>query len=203
MLHRMFFILLVMALPALAQDKPAIAPAAAPAQAEGTPPKKAAALPARAEDTLTDDPAALVTARKAYDAKVKAVVDPLKADYLKKLESMKKDFGAKGDVASALAIQREIDSLTQASTATIVGKWSWSYDQTIEIKGDGTGKDNRGDAAKWACVDKKTRRYKIEWAHGFIDWCLMSADGSSLTVASHNQKNNSIYRFNAQRLPEP
>jgi hypothetical protein len=198
MLHRMFFILLVTALPAFAQDKPPEKPGAPGKQAD-----KPAAAPARAEDTLTDDPAVLVTARKAYDAKVKAVVDPLKADYLKKLEGMKKDFGAKGDVASALAVQREIDSLTQASTATIVGKWSWSYDQTIEVKADGTAKDNRGDPAKWVCMDKKTRRYKIEWSHGFIDWCLMSADGSTITVASRNLKNNTIYRFTATRLPEP
>lgn len=198
MAHRFFLILLVIALPALAQDKPPEKGAvAAGKQAE-----KSAASP-RAEDMPADDPAALVTARKAYDAKVKAVVDPLKADYLKKLEGMKKDFGAKGDVASALAVQREIDSLTQASAPTIVGKWSWSMDQTVEFKADGTAKNNRGDPAKWVCVDKKTRRYKIEWSLGYIDWCLMSADGSTLTVASHNLKNNTIYRFNAQRLPEP
>jgi hypothetical protein len=198
MVHKIFLILLVTALPALAQDKSLEKPVAAP----GKQADKPAVLP-RAEDTLTEDPAVLVTARKAYEAKVKAVVDPLKADYLKKLEGMKKDFGAKGDVASALAVQREIDSLNQAATATIVGKWSWSMDQTVEFKADGTAKNNRGDPAKWACVDKKTRRYKIEWSLGFIDWCLMPADGSTLAVASRNLKNNTIYRFTAQRLPEP
>jgi hypothetical protein len=198
MVLRMFFILLVLASPALAQDKPPEKPAAAP----GKQPEKPAALP-RAEDTPAADPAALVTARKAYEAKVKAVLDPLKADYLKKLEGMKKDFGAKGDVASALAVQREIDSLTEAGTATIVGKWDGFPGAGIaEFKADGTAKDNSGNiTGKWACLDKKTRRYQTIWSNGWVDWYLMSADGSTLTVAGH--KNNQVLRYTVQKLPDP
>jgi len=39
-------------------------------------------VPALAEDTPTKEPAALVHARAAYEAKVKAAVDPIKAAYL-------------------------------------------------------------------------------------------------------------------------
>jgi hypothetical protein len=202
MVHRLFLILLVTALPALAQDKPAKEPAAAPGHAAGKPTEKPAAMP-RAEDTPAADPAALVTARKAYEAKVKAVVDPLKADYLKKLESMKKDFGAKGDVAAALAVQREIDNLSEAGTATIVGKWDGFPGAGIaEFKADGTAKDISGNiTGKWACLDKKTRRYQTTWSNGWVDWYLMSADGTTLTVAGH--KNNQVLRYTVQKLPDP
>jgi hypothetical protein len=180
MVYRFLLILPLIALPIFAQDKPAEKPAVDGNQS-------------------TDEPAVFVKARDAYEAKVKAVVDPLKADYLKKLEAMKKEFGAKGDVASALAVEREIKSLT--TTVTLVGKWDYFNGNTIEILKDGTGKSRDGGfTAKWGCLDKKARKYQIVWSNGFIDLILMSPDGTTLTVVAY-KGNKEVTKFIALRLP--
>jgi hypothetical protein len=56
------------------------------------------------------EPADLVKARNAYKAEVEAAMAPITAAYLKQLEEMKKAYGAKGDLTSALALQKEIDT---------------------------------------------------------------------------------------------
>jgi hypothetical protein len=186
MVYRLMLILLVMALPVIAQDKPPEKPAEAPAVSEKKP---------------AEEPAALVKARDAYEAKVKAVVDPIKADYLKKLEGMKKDFGAKGDVASALAVEREIKSLT--ATVSLIGKWDYFNGNTVEILADGTSKSRDGGfPGKWGCLDKKARKYQVIWSIGFIDLILLSPDGTTLTVVSY-KGNAEVNKFIAHRMPEP
>jgi hypothetical protein len=183
MLRRMFFILLLMALPALAQDKP---------------PEKPAVAPAVVGDKPTEEPSALVTARKAFEAKDKESVDPLKADYLMKLDGMKKDFGAKGDVTSALAIQREIKSL-QAGALTIVGKWKWLDDNIVEYREDGTANDRVGYTAKWLCLDKRTHKYQVIWSQGYDVLMLLSPDGSTLSIASY-KRGGGVGYFSAHAL---
>jgi hypothetical protein len=69
------------------------------------------ALPILAEEPIAQEPPALVKARKDYEAKIKAVVAPLKADYLRQLDKMKKTLGGKGDVAGAQAVQKEIEAV--------------------------------------------------------------------------------------------
>ena len=58
-----------------------------------------------------DGPAELRTARATYLHQTKTATDPIKLQYSRTLESLKKAVGARGDVQGAVAIQREIDSL--------------------------------------------------------------------------------------------
>jgi hypothetical protein len=155
-----------------------------------------------AQDKPSKEPAALALARENYEAKIKAAVDPIKAAFLKHLETMKKAYGAKGDLESAQAVQNEIDSLTTTKpkpAVTIVGKWSWNKSTTAEFREDGTAKCSDGNTGKWKCLDKKTHKYQTVWADGNFDRMQMSADGQSSTVKNNNTNNT----FDAQRLPEP
>jgi hypothetical protein len=183
MAYRFFLILLAAVSPAFAQDKP---------------PEKPADAPAAVKDKPTESPDALAAARKDYEAKVKEVADPIKADYLKKLDGMKKDFGAKGDTASALAVEREIKNLS--TVITIVGRWKWLDDNIVEFQDDGTAKDRAGHTAKWLCLDKQSRKYQVTWSQGFNDLILLSPDKSTISVASYNN-NGGVGYFAAYRLP--
>jgi hypothetical protein len=200
MVRKIFFlILIVLTLPALAQDKPAKEPVAKPAQAEGKSPDKLGALPAVTGEKAAEDPAALVKARKSYETKVKAVVDPLKTEYLKNLEGLKKDFGAKGDVEAAQTMEREMKS--QTSILTVIGKWYWLSKETVEFCEDGTAKSSFGITGKWICTDRKANRYQAVWSNGFTDGVTMSPDGFYLYIVG--RKGNTRLTHTALRLPEP
>lgn len=85
------------------------------------------ALPILAQEPVPQEPPALVKARKDYEAKIKAVVAPITADYLRQLDKMMKTLGGKGDLAGAQAVKREIEAV-QASpvvsdTKQAPGKW--------------------------------------------------------------------------------
>jgi hypothetical protein len=140
-----------------------------------------------------------VKVRKSYETKVKAAVDPLKTDYLKNLEGMKKDFGAKGDVTAAQTVDREIKS--QTSTLTVVGKWYWFTKDTVEFSADGTAKSAFGITGKWICTDKKAYRYQAVWSNGFTDGIMLSPDGFYLYHIG--RKGNTSSPHTALRLPEP
>ena len=154
-----------------------------------------------AADKPAKEPAALVQARKVYEAKIKAVVDPIKDAYVKQLEKMKRAYGAKGDLTSALAVQREIDSLTTAvkiTKITIVGVWAWPGGSPVTFQEDGTAKASNGGTAKWTCLDKKTLKYQVSWSSGVVDWLLMSPDGTTLVI-----KNSRGETYTTQKLREP
>jgi hypothetical protein len=199
MLYRSIFLLLAMVLPVLGQDKPAKEPAAKPAPAEAKSPDKLGVLPAVTGEKLPEDPPALAKERKAYETRVKAVVDPLKSEYIRNLESMKKDFGAKGDVAAAQTIEREIKS--QTTPLSIIGKWYWFDKQTVEFYADGSAKGSGGFTGKWICPDKKLRRYQVVWSNKITDGILMSPDGFYLYCVGTNV--NMRVTHTALRLPEP
>lgn len=153
---------------------------------------------ALAQDKAAKEPAALVKERAAYEAKIKAVIDPITAKYLKKLSEMKKEFGGKGDLASAQAVQKEIERLTNAKNAvTIVGKWAWGGGTTVEFQKDGNVKQSSGPTGKWTCWDQKTRRYQASWTNGYTDWLLLSSDGMSL-----DGKNNQGDAYSHQKIEE-
>lgn len=66
----------------------------------------------RAEDAPeTKEPKELLQARITYQNSMKAVGDPIKRKYIVQLEDMKKRYGAKGDIESATAIDKEIKGL--------------------------------------------------------------------------------------------
>ena len=64
------------------------------------------------------EPSDLTGARKAYQAKVRTVLDPITTDYRNQLEGLKKSYGARGQLTEALAIQKEIDSLKETTTTS-------------------------------------------------------------------------------------
>jgi hypothetical protein len=72
-------------------------------------------IPGLAQEKADKEPAALAEARRVYEAKLKAVVEPLTTAYVKKLDQMKRQYGSKGDLASANAVQGEIAGLTGAN----------------------------------------------------------------------------------------
>jgi len=157
-----------------------------------------------AEDKPAKEPTDLVKLRKAYDAKVKAAVDPITAAYLTKLDEMKKAYGAKGDLESAQAVQKEIEAMTsekaksqikRKSAVTIVGKWVWPSGETVEFQKDGTCKNGGGFTGKWNCLDNKARKYQASWTTGSVDSMVMSSDGA--TIVCTNRGNI----FTAKRLP--
>ena len=168
------------------------------------------------EDKLTEEPAGLVQARKAYEARIKAVVDPIKAGYLKRLNGMKRIFAAKGDSASADAVQQEIDSLAgnaapvaltvpagpaaltaPAAPSPIVGNWARPPGDLIIFRGDGTVSSGVL-TGKWTCLDKNARTYQISWSGGKGDWLWMSADGA--TVIGKNMEG---FSWTGKRMPGP
>ncbi len=163
---------------------------------------------ALAEDKPAKEPADLVKIRKAYEAKVKAVVEPITAKYLEKLDEMKKAFGAKGDLESAQAVQKEIESMTPEKAAgkttakrtpaiTIVGKWTY-FDHIKEFRKDGTAGDSNGEwNQKWVCTDKKARMYQLIFLGGGLEEMQMSADGTTMTCT--NKRNGGTWT--SRRVP--
>jgi len=163
------------------------------------------AVSARAQESPGKEPAALVKLRKAYEAKVKAAVDPITAAYLKKLDEMKKSYGAEGDLESAQAVQKEIESLTTnkpKSAVTIAGTWSWG-NAIVKFQDDGSGTydaDGRGQgltSGRWKCLDKKKRTYQVSWSTGSVDLMLLSPEGD--TMICRNTKSDKSYT--SRRVP--
>jgi hypothetical protein len=116
----------------------------------------------------TEPPKALVKAREAYQKELKRVTDPVSRDYLRTLESLKKDFGTKGDTANMVAVQKEIDAVkedmengtgTEAEAEKfIIGQWRWqdgAYTSTILFASNHTLQVSNGDSGTWRVKDSK------------------------------------------------
>jgi hypothetical protein len=140
---------------------------------------------------VADEPSALVQARKTHDAKLQKATETISEEYLKKLAELKQGFMAKGDLESALAVQKEIDKINFPNS--IVGVWQWPSSK-VEFKKDGTCKIANA-SGKWKCLDKKTKKYQIVWSTGFIDTVTLALDGKSLAG-----KNNRGDSFTVQRI---
>jgi hypothetical protein len=141
-------------------------------------------LPVFAEDKPANEPGDLVKLREAYEAKVKTAVEPITAAYLKRLEGMKRTYGANGDLVSAQAVQNEINSLAtdapkRKNAVAIVGKWIGSNHINYEFYANNTSKCSNGVVGKWQCLDKKKRMYRVTWADGGFDRIVISADGDA------------------------
>jgi hypothetical protein len=143
--------------------------------------------------SLTKEPAALAKARKTYEAKIKAAVDPITAEYVKQLEKMKRKLGADGDVAGAQAVQREIDSLK--GTAPIIGEWSWPNGDTVTVSSDGSFRSSSGLKGSWKSVSKKEHRYQLIWSTGVVDAIALSANGDEISG-----RNNQGVAFSSRRV---
>ena len=70
------------------------------------------------------EPAALTKAREKYQRDIV----PITKAYLEKLEALKKEFGAKGDVPAVNAVQEEIEEIKPPppdKKTTLEGAWYW------------------------------------------------------------------------------
>jgi hypothetical protein len=94
------------------------------------------------------EPKELMQARTAYQNQAKAVLDPVKQRYLVTLDSLKRQFGAKGDAEGAMAVQKEIETVKadkkpdRIDKYDITGQWVykdpawWSRKVVIIKKGN-------------------------------------------------------------------
>ncbi len=136
------------------------------------------------ESVRGGEPTALVQAREAYKAKVKAAIEPITADYSNQLDKLLKSCCAMADLRSALAVQNEIASHSvKAGTNTIVGKWTW-YGRENEFVENGIVMYN-GDGRQ------KARKYRIvgvreDGQTGLVDLLTVSPDGSTLAGRNSN-----------------
>jgi hypothetical protein len=148
-----------------------------------------------ADGSQTKEPADLVRAKEIFEAKIKAVTNPITAAYIVKLEAMKKVYGAKGDLESALAVQKEIDRLATASAEmALVGKWAWRGEKVVEFFGDGLLKSSDGFTGTWKCLDAKARTYQASWNSGSVDTMALSSDGLELAIGNSKSGKGSARR---------
>jgi hypothetical protein len=82
-----------------------------------------------------------------------------------------------------------------AQAQDLVGHWDWGAGGgVVEIAGDGTGHDSRGNTMHWTLQDAEARAYELVWSHGYTDTAILSPDGSSIDLV-----NNAGTRFTATR----
>jgi hypothetical protein len=81
------------------------------------------------------------------------------------------------------------------ATGALAGNWDWGPGSgSVDILGDGTGRDTLGNSLTWTLLDAETRTYKLKWSHGFVDIAVVTADGAGLSITS-----NTGSRFSAVR----
>lgn len=115
---------------------------------------------------IGDNTNEFTTLQKSYEASVKQAIAPLTKAYLQKLDTLKKKYGANGDLKSAQTVQDEIDRLASKDVSVvdtspkakwmsaIVGKWKRSG-CVVEIKADGTFIDiTRNIRGTWGLTEK-------------------------------------------------
>jgi len=79
---------------------------------------------AAAADRTEEEPADLTQARASYQRDVEFATRPLRDRYLQTLERIKKSLTFKGDLAGALKVQDEMESLgSGAGLARLAGDW--------------------------------------------------------------------------------
>lgn len=83
------------------------------------------------------DPPELTSVRVAYLKQIESATAPIRDKYLAYLESLKKELGAKGDLEGALAVQRELDSISSSSKAA-------EGDRIVVWNQNNGGKGDRG-----------------------------------------------------------
>ncbi len=107
------------------------------------------------DEAENKEPAALTQARKAYQAQVNSVLDPIKKKYLAQLEDLKKQLGGKGDLEGAGAVQREMEKLSINRKTNEIGK-EW----TVVFSSNNPEKWNKEKVKKDAPEDMRYLRIK-------------------------------------------
>jgi hypothetical protein len=101
------------------------------------------------EAKVVEPPKALVKAQKDYEKECARALQPINQNYLKVLESLKRDLGIRGDTAGMVAVQAAIDEVKEyleGSSADetekmAVGTWAishGSYHDSHVVRDDGT-----------------------------------------------------------------
>lgn len=168
-----------------------------------------ALLPIHAE-TVPQDTVELKGLREQYHADLIAATKPIQDRYLARLQMLLRSYTQRGDLAAALAVQRELDALKGAQSeadtptrhATQVampgGTWTWvSTDPgdatTIEFDGNGTGSHGARSNTKW----KVTGDGEITIIHPTKGTAVihLDADMKAFTGTGYNGKPVSGKRF--------
>ena len=102
-----------------------------------------------AEETKV--PAELATVQNEYRAQLEAATAPIKAKYVAKLETLKKQLGSQGKLDIAMAVQKELDSLKEkepeeasAELQDYSGAWAYGdprggqWKSTVVLRKQGT-----------------------------------------------------------------
>ena len=87
------------------------------------------------------EPPQLLAARIRYEQQLKTVSDPIKKQYASYLEALMKTLGAKGELAGALAVQKEIESLGLPMGSAVGGL---SRNSLVIWNCNNAGKGDRG-----------------------------------------------------------
>ena len=147
-------------------------------------------------------PAELNQYQQDYKAQIESATAQIKAKYLVRLDDLKKKYGAKGELESALMVQKEIDSLKKEkidvveldepgnAKAKAVGKWQWPGGNIVELKAGGAATFNK-TAGNW-----KYKKGKIicSWPSGDVDTLTIAEDGMTASAI------NGVTEFNVKKL---
>lgn len=134
-----------------------------------------------------------------YAADVQVALKPIKDRYEKQLQALTKSLTTKDDLAGALAVKNEIESLsidnsTAAATA-VAGYWRFGNGAAMQIKDDGAVANPKSPkAGRWNWTDTAKREFIIRWEN-HSDTLTLSDDGEKLTGISSTNVSLQVERI--------
>jgi hypothetical protein len=150
---------------------------------------------AAAAQTQPAVPREMEALKARYEVDSQAALKPVKTRYEQQLQALMRSLTTKGDLAGALAVKNEIDSLKLAVSRNPVGYWRFGNGAAIEIKDDGsvaTSKDET--AARWSWSNSAKGELRIRWSDHTDDLTL-SEDGEKFTGKSSTNSPLSVVRI--------
>jgi hypothetical protein len=156
-----------------------------------------------AQETKVEKPKALVKAQEAYEKEAARVLEPVNLNYLKTLESIKRDLGVRGDTAGMVAVQAAIDEvkeyLKNEPGDPFIGDWQRVGNPGgLTVNADGTfTKAPDGSSGRW---EKKGSKYICHWQVGGSgdNTFTITRDGTMLTLRDDKDKN---FKFTRREQP--
>jgi hypothetical protein len=91
--------------------------------------------------SVAAEPPQLTSVRASYLKQIEAATAPITAKYVEYLENLKRDFGAKGDLEGALAVQNELDAVARSEKTATKPTGS---DRIVIWNQNNNGKGDRG-----------------------------------------------------------
>src|SRR4051812_7793942 len=119
--------------------------------------------------SLADDashlPDAAMGLKRAYKQSIEAASKPIRERYLADLRKLQEQATRAGKLEDAIAIKKEVDSL---SPQNFLGKWQEANAPgTITTEADGTARHSGGGAATWEVRDRDVIITWSRWKHVF------------------------------------